>query len=93
MTSFKSVKEFGASARELLGDYYHVKNTSKELGELLMWLREHENKKMESFQVTHYDRTIEKATLQEEIEGLFGFMEEVVKKMKGDKNAEDFYMF
>lgn len=40
-----------------------------------------------------YNQTIIKASLEDELEGLLIFMEELIKKHKGFKNAEDRYAF
>jgi hypothetical protein len=40
-----------------------------------------------------YNQTIIQATLVDELEGLLIFMEELIKKHKGDKQAEDRYAF
>lgn len=48
---------------------------------------------MESFQVRYYDQTIVQANLEEEMESLLNFMEELIKRKKGEKNSEDLYAF
>ena len=40
-----------------------------------------------------YNQTIIQATLVDELESLLIFMEELIKKHKGDKTAEDRYAF
>ena len=44
---------------------------------------------MESLQVRKYHQTIVGATLREETEQLIIFMEELIKRQRGDKKAED----
>ena len=48
---------------------------------------------MEGLQVQQYNQTIIYATLNDEHEALMIFMEELIKRNKGYKNAEDKYAF
>lgn len=60
---------------------------------MLNWKGSQENEVMESFQVKMYNETIVQATLVDELEALLVFMEELIKRYKGDKKAEDRYAF
>lgn len=48
---------------------------------------------MESLQVRKYQQTIIQATLTDEMDQLIIFLEELIKRLKGDKTAEDLYAF
>lgn len=48
---------------------------------------------MESLQVRKYQQTIIQATLVDEMDQLIIFLEELIKRLKGDKTAEDLYAF
>lgn len=48
---------------------------------------------MESLQVRKYQQTIIQATLTDEMDQLIIFLEELIKRLKGDKTAEDQYAF
>lgn len=60
---------------------------------MLSWRSDQENEVMESFQVKMYNETIIQATLVDELEALLAFMEELIKRYKGDKKAEDRYAY
>jgi hypothetical protein len=46
---------------------------------------------MEDFQVRHYDETILKAKLTDDIDYFLVYLEEFIKKSAGDRKAEDYY--
>ncbi len=48
---------------------------------------------MENYQVRYYDQTIVQANLEEEMEALLNFMEELIKRKKGEKKFEDIQAF
>ena len=59
----------------------------------MQWKKKRENDEMESLQVRKYQQTIIQATLTDEMDQLIIFLEELIKRLKGDKTAEDLYAF
>lgn len=59
----------------------------------VQWKKKRENEEMESLQVRKYQQTIIQATLVDEMDQLIIFLEELIKRLKGDKTAEDLYAF
>ena len=74
-------------------EYSRMIQHIKDLVSAFTWKGELEKDEMESLQVRLYNQTIIQATMADELEQLTAFLEELIKRHKGDKNAEDVYAF
>lgn len=57
------------------------------------WKEQKENEEMQQFEVRLYNQTIIQHSLQEEMEALLEFLEELIKKHQGDSSAQDAFSF
>jgi len=88
-----NIKQEKQLIQESLEDYQQFIEHVQSLQKVFTWKGGEENQEMENLQVRMYNQTIIQATLVDELEGLLIFMEELIKKHKGDKAAEDSYAF
>lgn len=89
----QNIKQEKTQFKASLKEYQKMIQNVKNLQNVLNWRGGQENEVMESFQVKMYNETIIQATLVDELEALLIFMEELIKRYKGDKKAEDRYAF
>ena len=64
-----------------------------EMCKTLDWKTKLENDKKELNEVDHYKQTIVQADLNVETDAIIVFMEEIIKRFRGDQTAEDFLAF
>ena len=89
----QNIKQEKTQFKASLKEYQKMIQNVKNFQNVLNWRGGQENEIMESFQVKMYNETIIQATLVDELEALLIYMEELIKRHKGDKKAEDRYAF
>uniref|UniRef100_A0A7S3CLY4 Uncharacterized protein n=1 Tax=Strombidium rassoulzadegani TaxID=1082188 RepID=A0A7S3CLY4_9SPIT len=91
--SLQNIKQEKQEFQGLIKAYQEMIHNSSSFENSLLWHQNHENLFLESLEVTNYNRSIDQANLVEEMEALFGFLEEIIKRLTGDPSAEDLYAF
>jgi hypothetical protein len=59
----------------------------------VVWKEQKEKEEMQQFEVRLYNQTIIQHSLQEEMDALLEFLEELIKRHQGDNKAQDKFIF